>query len=173
MPRQLFPYSGRFVTMSRILLVLLLCCSTAQLDAQNYRSVSWQDIQQLAESEPDTLTIINFWATWCKPCIAEMPYLDALADCINGIPVRVVFVSVDDEQRRATALEPFLERRTLQGEVWSLENGYPYDWIDRIEPEWSGAIPASIFIVGSKKRFFEQELDAAALQQIVNQFIHP
>ncbi len=171
--KQLFCVWRRFLTMQRLLIALVVCCAHQQLSAQTFHPASWQEIRQLAESRPDTLTVINFWATWCKPCLAEMPFIDDLTEGFDDKPVRVVFVSVDDEKRRATTLQPFLNKRSIRGEVWSLDNGYPFDWIDRIEPQWSGAIPATIFILGEKRLFYEEELNASTLQTIIQQIIQP
>lgn len=119
----------------------------------------------------DTLYVINFWATWCAPCVEEMPYFEKLHDETQGQKVKVLLVSLDFKKDLETKLIPFLKERKLQPQVIQLADGRYNDWIDRVSPEWSGAIPATILIKRDKRVFYgEQFPDYASLKGWVDSF---
>ena len=57
------------------------------------------------------VVLVNFWATWCVPCIKEMPSLDRLAEKIGGERFAVVALSLDGPSR--PKVEPFVRSRNL------------------------------------------------------------
>lgn len=111
--------------------------------------------------------VINFWATWCKPCIAELPYIDALTS-IYGDQVKVTLVSLDFPRKVKTKLIPYLKKNTLLSEVVLLDDNNVNEWIDKVDPSWSGAIPATIVFKDGEKMFYEKEF---ASQEEVNKII--
>jgi thiol-disulfide isomerase/thioredoxin len=156
--------------MKRLLPVIFLLSAVAG-QAQSFQPVTLNELLTLKSSKPDTLTIINFWATWCKPCVEEMPYFEELDKGLDGMPIRVIFVSVDAEKRWESNLDPFLERHQLQAEVWGITADKPFDWIDQITTEWSGAIPATIMLLGEEFAFYEKSFNRAELHKNIRSFI--
>ena len=152
--------------------LFLLFSLSAPAFSQEYKSVSYTELIEASESLPDTLTIINFWATWCKPCIEEMPYLDELNEETVGQPVRVILVSVDDENRWESALIPFLEKKQLKSEVWALQNDKPWDWIDRVSTKWSGAIPATLMLYEFETILVEETFTRETLKETIQTFLN-
>lgn len=104
--------------------------------------------------------VINFWATWCKPCVAEMPYIDALTEKY-GDDIKVTLVSLDFPRKIKSKLVPFIERNQLKSEVVLLDDGNVNEWIDKVDPGWSGAIPATIVFKDGTKHFYEQQFHSA------------
>lgn len=153
------------------LLILAGLSVTDSVHAQEFKPVDYKELVSAATSSPDTITVINFWATWCKPCLAEMPYLEELSEGVGGQPVRVILVSMDDEKRWETALRPFLEKRTPDAEIWALKNHKPWDWIDMVSVEWSGAIPATIFLYKGESLFVEEEFSRESLRETMALFL--
>ncbi|MDW3648518.1 MAG: TlpA disulfide reductase family protein [Bacteroidia bacterium] len=115
----------------------------------------FSDLESLFRFENDTTYVINFWATWCKPCIEELPYFESLHEKYQDKKVRVVLVSLDFPRHLESKLLPFLEKHSLASTVLVLLDGSYNDWIDKISPKWSGAIPASLIYNKKEKRFFE------------------
>jgi thiol-disulfide isomerase/thioredoxin len=98
------------------------------------------EVTTLADMKGD-FVVLNFWATYCAPCIQEWPALDTLANRFSeGDRVRVVAVSLDDERAKIT---PFLERMALADSrvevLWdpSQEGNAPFG---------STAIPDTFFV---------------------------
>lgn len=125
----------------------------AQLES--YESFDAFQNNVLDRLEDEKTYAVNFWATWCKPCIAEMPFFEQIHR--ESEDVEVILVSLDFKKDIDKRLLPFLKERQLEARVVSLTDSKYNNWIDRISPEWSGAIPATVYIRGNQKRFFEKE----------------
>ncbi len=117
----------------------------------------------------DTVYVLNFWATWCAPCLAELPHFEKLHAEYAEEPVRVILVSTDFRRDVDRRLKPFLERHTLKSQVVFLDERTPNDWIDLVSPEWSGAIPATLVIRPKTQfeRFFERQISYEDLESAV------
>ncbi len=113
------------------------------------------------DQDDDRVHIINFWATWCAPCIKELPYIDAITEKYPD-DVKVTLVSLDFPRQVQKRLIPFLEKNQLKSEVVLLEDGKVNDWIDKVDPSWSGAIPATVVWYKGKKQFYEKEFHSIA-----------
>jgi len=116
---------------------------TLQLKAQNYSVKSFSEVDSFLNNTNDTLYIINFWATWCKPCVEELPGFEKVNALSAERNIKVILVSLDSETSRKRSLEPFLERNKLTSEIWVMPDKKPIDWIDKINPLWQGSIPAT------------------------------
>ena len=99
----------------------------------------------------DTTYIINFWATWCKPCVAELPYFEKIIRERKKEPVKVLLVSMDFPKQIKNKLIPFVAERKLEPHVVALADMDYNEWIDKVSTEWDGAIPFTL-IYNSKKR---------------------
>lgn len=133
---------------------------------------SFEELKPLLEKDNDTTYVINFWATWCKPCVAELPYFDELYDQYRGEKVQLVLVSLDFPQRIESDLKPFIEERGLKPPVIALTDIRFNDWIDRVDPSWSGAIPATLVYRGEKRSFLEQSFESAAeLEEAIKPYL--
>jgi thiol-disulfide isomerase/thioredoxin len=116
--------------------------------------------------------VVNFWATWCKPCIKEMPYFEAAHAQYKDQPVRVILVSMDAVQDKEKRVLPFVQKRKLQSRLYLLDEPDGNTWIDRIEPKWSGAIPATMFFNNKRGQyeFIEREISEKELQELITKY---
>lgn len=105
----------------------------------------------------DTIYVINFWATWCVPCVKELPYFQKIdGTLIKKTPIKVTLVSLDFPSNIESKLVPFLKKKNIQNEVVVLADGDANSWISQIDMEWDGAIPATLIIYKNKKYFFRK-----------------
>jgi thiol-disulfide isomerase/thioredoxin len=116
----------------------------------------------------DTLYVVNFWATWCMPCVKELPYFQKAGQKFAGQKVKVVFVSLNSI-KELPQVEKFASDKQIQQDVKLLNAGNPNNWIDTIDSSWSGSIPATVMYRNGKKTYFrEGEFTQAELDSIIH-----
>jgi len=120
---------------------------------------NFSDLAYLFEYQNDTTYVINFWATWCKPCVAELPYFEKLHANYSDKKVKVVLVSLDFAKDVPTKLVNFVKKRQLKPSVIALTDGKYNEWIDQVSPEWSGAIPVTYIYKEGKIAFHNQQYE--------------
>jgi len=149
-----------------IFILFLSWCN--QIHGQRVDVINFEQLSEIMTQDNDTTYVINFWATWCKPCVAEMPYFEALHDQTRDQAVKVILVSLDFPSQLESRVIPFVEKRELKPQVVLLDAGDPNKWIDRVDPSWSGAIPATLFYRGNNRKFVEDSFhDVASLESII------
>mgnify|MGYP006420712637 CR=1 FL=1 len=128
--------------------------------------------QRLANTQGKTL-YVNFWATWCKPCVEEMPAFLKLAR--EEEDFNLLLVSLDAPDKRKSKVLPFLKKNDIQQEVVILDHPNGGKWISAIAEEWSGAIPATLAVNASKqlRRFHEGTFTYNQLKSFYQQMPNP
>lgn len=111
-------------------------------------------------------TIINFWATFCKPCIAELPYFQALANQYKNAGVKLIMVSLDLKEAYPAKVKSFAKKLKLTSPVVFLDETNADLFCPVVDSSWSGAIPASLFINNATgyRKFYEEELSKEKLE---------
>lgn len=120
-------------------------------------------LNERLELGKDTTYVVNFWATWCAPCIKELPHFEKLQQEKRKEKVKVLLVSVDFKSRLEKSVVPFVKKRGLKNEVFLLDETDQQEYIDRIDKTWSGAIPATLFVKGKSRKFVEKEFTYQSL----------
>lgn len=115
--------------------------------------------------------MVNFWATWCAPCVKELPYFEDLNTQYKNEQVEVILVSLDFPKTYETSLKPFLKEKKLQTKVVALDDANFNSWIPQVHPDWFGAIPATLIYNREKRKFFEKSFTYKELENEVKQFI--
>jgi thiol-disulfide isomerase/thioredoxin len=103
----------------------------------------------------DTLYVVNFWATWCKPCVGELPYFEQAAKDFTNKKVKIILVSLDFLSQKEK-VDQFVENNKIQNDVYLLQAGDPNVWINTVDANWSGSIPATVICKNGKKIFFRE-----------------
>lgn len=157
--------------MKKILLFSLLFVSGFALRAQDISFIKADQITRWKNIENDTVYVLNFWATWCAPCVAELPEFEKLNREYAGRKVKVVLVNNDFRRDVEKKLIPFVRRKKIRSEVVFMDETTPNSWIDLVSTEWTGSIPATLIV--NKHRgvelFFEKQLNYETLEQAVRQ----
>lgn len=149
----------------KVLISFLLYVSLA--GAQNFGGV--YKIDQLTKriQNSDTLYIVNFWATWCKPCVEELPGFDSLFAETSKTKIKILLVNIDFKEELDKKVKPFLLKHATKAECILLDEVNGNDFIDKISPSWSGAIPATLFKKGTQSRFSEKKLRLEELKELI------
>lgn len=131
-----------------------------------------QQLRSLVAAGTNTVTLLHFWASWCPPCVEELPLVVKLAKTYRGKGVRVLLVSADAPQDNR-AVTQFLSERQVDWPTYLAAN-LDDDFIKAIAPEWTGAIPATFFYAadGSLATWWEGAHDAPAYEQVVERLLN-
>jgi thiol-disulfide isomerase/thioredoxin len=121
------------------------------------------------ENNSDTLYIVNFWATWCKPCVAELPDFEKVNQTYKDKKVKVLLVSMDFKEDLKKRLIPFIKKNKYTSETLLL-NETDGSFIDKISKEWSGAIPGTLFIKNNVKEFYNKKIDEIFITERIKSF---
>lgn len=141
--------------------------------AQQVPLVKWAAVDSLFTQKSDTTYVLNFWATWCKPCVTELPYFEQTQQKYLKQKLKVVLISMDFARELTTRVIPFVVERKLTSQVWLLNEPDANSWIEKVSKEWSGAIPATLIFNNAKgkKVFIEQKLDGLRLEKELSDFL--
>lgn len=134
--------------------------------------VDFEGLKPLLHKEGSTTYVINFWATWCAPCIEELPYFEQLHSDMNDQGVTVILVSIDMPSMWESHLLPFVKKHQLKSGVIVLDDPDQNSWIPQVDETWGGAIPATLIYNENKRQFFESPFEKEELFKTVKTFIN-
>lgn len=138
------------------------------LAPEKIRVLNFNQFEPHLHFKNDSVYVVNFWATWCTPCVKELPYFQKIADNSKNKKIKFLLVSLDFPEQVDTRLIPFLERNNIDLEVLVLDDPNQNTWIDKVHTEWSGAIPATLIYSSDERNFYEKAFSYEELQNIIN-----
>jgi thiol-disulfide isomerase/thioredoxin len=152
-------------------LIVVMGLFGSKLAAQNLPVLSFTEFESKLKTNKHNLLVVNFWATWCKPCIAELPHLQRVDSAYKAKGVHLLLASMDFPNQFETRVKPFVQKRIRHGEVIAVPdmannlNAY----INRISKDWSGSIPATVLVdkTGTIVAFHEGEFTYETLTQFI------
>ncbi|GGX20782.1 TlpA disulfide reductase family protein [Aquimarina muelleri] len=109
--------------------------------------------------------VINFWATWCKPCVVELPYFELINSKYPEDKVEVILVSLDLPNQVESKLIPFIKKQKIQSKVVLLDDPDANNWIPKVNKNWSGSIPATIIYKNGTVNFYERSFTYNELEK--------
>jgi thiol-disulfide isomerase/thioredoxin len=142
------------------LLTLTFLLFFALAYSQSVNVLKITDLEKRVMHPSDTTYIVNFWATWCVPCIKELPDFDSISSAYAKNKIKVLLVSLDFKEDLQNKVIPFIAKKKIQSEVVLLDEVNGNYFIPKVSPDWSGALPAT-WIINNKKsvnRFFEKKI---------------
>ena len=142
-------------------------------DGVKVNAYDYNGLEYFLTKSNDTTYVVNFWATWCVPCVEELPYFEKLNAGYADKKVKVLLVSLDMHKKIESNLIPFIENKKLQSDVVLLRDPDADTWIRKIDTTWSGAIPATVIYNKDNRKFFEQQFTYEGLEKELNNFIKP
>jgi thiol-disulfide isomerase/thioredoxin len=153
-----------------LVFIILTTLGTSMVYGQEVSNIRTADLEKILKSQENTLHVVNFWATWCAPCVRELPYFEKLSKVYDSKNVRFILVSLDFPSEVEKKLKPFLEKNRISLDV-ALMQDLDYDqWIAKVDPEWYGNLPATLVFNNPKKIrvFHPGEVDEAGLRKLID-----
>jgi thiol-disulfide isomerase/thioredoxin len=157
--------------MSNVFFATLLSVSLSSF-AQEAEVIKFDKLHSLLEEKGEQVHIINFWSTWCAPCVKELPLFEAL-NAKNDPRVKVTLISLDFAEE-INKVNAFISRRKMKSKVFLLDEIDYNSWIDRVEGSWGGAIPATLFInqQTGQRKFVDRELKEGELEKVIESLLN-
>lgn len=124
---------------------------------QQLRNVSYNELQKDLINDTSSFIILNFWATWCKPCVEELPEFEKILSLYNSKNVRVILANLDFNSKVESTVIPLVQSKKLNSELVHITDTDPNEWINKASPDWSGAIPFTLIIYKGKKIWNKSE----------------
>jgi hypothetical protein len=158
--------------MNKIITIIILSFCFFSSSAQNIPKWKVVDFKKYTDTANVDLLIINLWATFCKPCVEEIPDLISVSAKF-GDKVRLIFVSLDADKDYPRKLNRFIKKHHFKfNAVWLDETNADY-FCPAFDSSWSGSIPATLFInkKNGKRRFIESEMNASEFEEQINDLL--
>ena len=114
---------------------------------------TFDEIAPLFNQTDGRTYVVNFWATWCRPCITEMPYFERLARETADGDVQVIMVSLDKPRDIRTKLKDFVSERPLKLPIVSFTDNFYDGWLYKVDESWTGSIPVTLIYRDGKQKF--------------------
>lgn len=163
--------------MKNIFIFLLISISLnvfAQKTISEPSLIQLEELKSIIEQKDDKLYVINFWATWCKPCIDELPGFLAVNEYYADDPnFKMILVSLDHKRQLNSKVKRFIKNHNIEVQVLVLdEERHASEWMPEFDDRWIGAIPATVFYKNGEKLFFKQfQMTQYELEDLVDDFL--
>ena len=152
--------------MRKIFVLVMSLLISGFIFSQEIKSVKITELEKII-AESKTALIVNFWATWCKPCIEEIPYfLEEVKDHRKD-SLTILLVSLDFKEAFPVGISIFAKKRKITAPiVWLDETNADY-FCPKIDAKWSGSIPATLFINNKTgyRKFIEEQISHKMLKK--------
>lgn len=133
--------------------------------------INYDGLELLLNKNDNKTYIVNFWATWCKPCVEELPAFQKLHEIYKDKNVEVILVSLDFKKQVESRLIPFIRKNNVKPTVFLMVDPDQNTWIPKVSSQWSGAIPATIIYNKNNRKFYEQSFTYEALENELTTFL--
>ena len=157
-------------TKSKVLFIITFQFIFISIYSQKIEVYKIDNLLNRIHNNSDTTYIVNFWATWCKPCVAELPDFERIDSIYNKQKIKILLMSLDFKEDLNSKLKPFIVKRKFKSECIILDEANGNDFINKISKSWSGAIPATLITNQNKqiKEFYEKKISYNFLSERLN-----
>ena len=175
----------------KILIIILMALMSFNIQAQNTKKkmdgsvtishvdhkvtvINFDKFESLVKKKDNKLYVINFWATWCRPCVMELPEFMEVNRMYHDNPkFKMILVSMDIAVEADSNVHQFLVKNKIDADVYLLDdNKHMNQWIPAIDKSWGGSIPATVFYRnGVKLEFKESKMQKSELIKIISKYL--
>ncbi len=134
-------------------------------------NINLKQIETSLSENKQGLTIINLWATWCPPCVAELAHFGNIYEKYPKEKVHLYLINIEGKEIKEKVLEPFLKKNPLPCPVYLLDEGSPEEIEKVLKTEISGALPITLIYNsgGRLLKKFEESISEKDIQSILKE----
>mgnify|MGYP001414232841 FL=1 len=162
----------RFYIKPLLIVLLFVIFSCSKNTNNSIEVVDFDSFYSKIDLSTDKTYVINFWATWCSPCVKELPYFESVNREYSEKNVKVILVSLDFPSQIESKLKPYLKKNKIKSNVILLDDSKMNNWVPRVSEKWDGGIPATLIVNSSNYNFypnpFEKEELVSEIQKVLN-----
>lgn len=162
--------------MTKYFLYIALLLSLTFLPAANSQEVNYiaiAELDNILKNNEDKIHVVNFWATWCGPCVREFPLFEKVSKDYSGKNVKFLMISLDFPSQVKSQLIPFLEKNKTSLEIAVMTDLDYNAWIEKVDKSWQGDIPVTLVFNNARKQrnFHKGEIDEQELRKLINNYL--
>ena len=158
-----------FRILSIISLLLMFNCNNPSKDS--IEVVDFDGLYSKIDLSVDKTYVINFWATWCAPCVKELPYFEEVNRQSDDKNTEVILVSLDFPSQIESKLKPYLKKNKIKSRVILLDDSKMNSWVPRVSEKWDGGIPATLIVNSSNYNFYPKPFRKEELFSEINKVL--
>ena len=158
-----------FRSLSIIVILLLFSCNEPSKDT--IEVVDFEGLYNKIDLSDDKTYVLNFWATWCAPCVKELPYFEEVNKQSQDKNTEVILVSLDFPSQIETKLKPYLKKNKIKSKVILLDDSKMNTWVPKVSEEWDGGIPATLIVNSSNYNFYPKPFKKEELFNEINKVL--
>jgi thiol-disulfide isomerase/thioredoxin len=155
-----------------LIIITSILCFSFTVPAQKIPAWKITDLETYIHQSPSPV-IISFWATFCKPCLEEIPYFEEMVKKYNREGVTLLLVSLDLQEQYPKDISTSISLRKFSSAVvWLNETNADY-FCPKVDSAWSGSLPSSLFINNKTgyHKFFEEQVPRGKLEKEIKAMI--
>jgi len=140
----------------------------------DFRKINFNEYQSILNQQDDVLYVVNFWATWCRPCIEEISgFMEVNNKMENQPKFKMILISLDYKNLLNTKVKNFVQKHGITTDVYLLDDEKStMELLPEIDVNWKGAIPSTGFYKNGKKLLFHQGfMNRYELEDLIDDFM--
>lgn len=143
------------------------------ISGQVFERIKLPELESILNNQENKLYVINLWASWCAPCVSELPVFENTSVDYDTSKVSFVLVSLDFPSQIENQLIPFLKKNNITLDVLVMMDLDYNSWINKIDPGWQGTIPATLLFNNNLKRryFHSGEISESELRRQIDRLL--
>lgn len=134
--------------------------------------IKFTDLEYLIKSDKNSVYIVNFWATWCGPCVAELSDFKNFYEKNSDKKVKLILVSLDFTNE-LEKVNKFIAKKAIKPKVYLMKDTDQNAFINRVSEKWEGTIPATWFVnnKSKKKLFIEKPMNELEINKYLKEVL--
>ena len=148
---------------------LLFSCKNHQNN--KIEIVNFDELYKSIDLSSNNTYVINFWATWCRPCVKELPYFEYVNNKYSDKNVKVLLVSLDFPSQIESKIKPYIFTKKIRSKVLLLDDPDLKTWIPKVSNKWGGGIPATLIVNRSNYNFYPNPFNQESLVNEINRVL--